>query len=63
MVWGGICNRNKTPFVFIDGNLNSQRYIDNVLQPLVRAFLRNMEHDAVLQDDNARPHRARIVLG
>ena len=36
-----------------------QRYINEVLQPVVLPFVQ--QHHVVLQDDNARPHRARIV--
>ena len=45
--------------VVINGNLTGQRYIDEVLRPVVVPFLR--QHQCQFQDDNARPHRARIV--
>ena len=35
MVWAGISATAKTDLVFIDGNLNGQRYIDEVLTPSV----------------------------
>ncbi|MEW8545001.1 MAG: transposase [Candidatus Thiodiazotropha sp.] len=62
MVWAGISATAKTDLVFIDGNLNGQRYINEVLTPHVLPFLRQMPvPDPIFQDDNARPHRARIV--
>ena len=62
MVWAGISASAKTDIVFIDGNLNGQRYIDEVLTPHVLPFLCQMPvADPIFQDDNARPHRARIV--
>ena len=36
-------------------------YIDEILQPVVVPYIQTMEPGALLQDDNARPHRARIV--
>ncbi len=61
MVWAGITARGKTPLVIVNGNLNAQVYIDQILRPVVVPFIANMEQGAVLQDDNARPHRARVV--
>ena len=62
MVWAGISATAKTDLVFIDGNLNGQRYIDEVLTHHVLPFLRQMPvADSIFQDDNARPHWARIV--
>ena len=62
MVWAGISATAKTDFVFIDGNLNGQRYIDEVLTPHLLAFLRQMPvADPIFQDDNAKPHQTRIV--
>lgn len=62
MVWAGISATAKTDLVFIEGNLNGQRYINEVLTPHVLPFLRQMPvADPIFQDDNARPHRARIV--
>ena len=59
MVWGGISVRSRTELLVLKGTLTSQRYINEVLQPVVLPFVQ--QHHVVLQDDNARPHRARIV--
>ncbi|UYV65995.1 hypothetical protein LAZ67_3006105 [Cordylochernes scorpioides] len=39
MVWGGIGYQSHTPLVRIAGNLNSQRYISEVLKPVVLPYL------------------------
>lgn len=62
MVWGGICYDGHTDlYVIRDGSLTAQRYRDEILHPIVRPFAGAMGPDFVLMDDNARPHRARIV--
>ena len=64
MVWAGVTADGRTDLVVIPGILNGQRYIDEVLHPHVLPFLRQMGiNNATFQDDNARPHRARIVNG
>ena len=62
MVWACISVTAKTNLVFIAGNLNGQRYIDEVLMPHVLPFLCQMAiTDPIFQDDSARPHQACIV--
>jgi transposase len=58
MVWGGIAHGRKTPLVVIDGTLTAVRYRDVILQPHAVPFVRR--HNLVLQQDNARPHVARV---
>ena len=48
------------PLVRIAGTLNSQRYISEVLEPVVLPYLQGLP-TAIFQQDNARPHVARIV--
>ena len=62
MAWGGISIRGKTDLVFVNGNMNAQRYIDQVHQPVVQPYVANNAEDITLMDDNARPHRARIFM-
>ncbi|GFU59776.1 transposable element Tcb2 transposase [Trichonephila clavipes] len=40
-------------------NLNGQRYVDDILRPHVGPFLNDLP-GAILQQDNARPHTARV---
>ena len=54
------CGQHKTPLIFIDGNLTAVRYRDNVLTPVVVPFIQR--HNAVFQQDNARPHVARVSM-
>ena len=61
MVWGGILWRHKTPLIVIEGNLTARRYIDDVLTPAVVPFMRNHPDVTLFQQDNARPHSARIT--
>ena len=61
MVWGGISFHGKTYLVAIEGNLNGNRYLIEIIQPVIMPFMATMGSNAVYQDDNARPHRARAV--
>ena len=60
MVWGGISEDHRTPLVCIDGNLTAQRYIDHILEPVLIPFLQQHGDVTTFQQDNARPHSARI---
>ena len=35
MAWGGICGQERTRQVVVNGNLTSQRYVDDILRPTV----------------------------
>ncbi|GFX12508.1 transposable element Tcb1 transposase [Trichonephila clavipes] len=59
MVWGGIEYHSHTPLVRIAGTLNSQHYISEVLEPVVLPYFQDLA-TAIFQQDNARPHMARI---
>ena len=63
MVWAGVTADRRTDLVVVPGILTGQRYIDEILRPHVVPFLRLMGNNGIFQDDNARPHRARIVDG
>ncbi|GFV98323.1 transposable element Tcb1 transposase [Trichonephila clavipes] len=60
MVWSGIGYHSHTPLVRIAGTLNSQPYISEVLEPVDLLYLQGLA-TAIFQQDNARPHVARIV--
>jgi hypothetical protein len=57
-LWYGISYVQQTQLHFIDGNLNGQRYRDEILRPIVVSFIRC--HHLMFQHDNARLHVARI---
>ena len=61
MVWAAIGYTTRTPLVRVVGNLNSQRYISQILRPVAVPYLRGLG-DVIFQQDNARPHVARRVL-
>ncbi|GFX65323.1 transposable element Tcb1 transposase [Trichonephila clavipes] len=60
MAWSGIGYHSRTPLVRIARTLNSQRYISEVLEPVFLPYLQGLA-TAIFQQDNARPHVARIV--
>ncbi|GFX75977.1 transposable element Tcb1 transposase [Trichonephila clavipes] len=60
MVWGGIGYHSRTPLVRIAGTLNSQRYISEVLEPVVLPYLQGLA-TAIFQQNNARPLVSCIV--
>ena len=61
MVWGGITLTNKTPLIQINGNLNSNRYVAEILRLHVVPHAATIGNGFILMDDNARPHRGRVV--
>ena len=61
VVWAGVTMNQRTWFCIVDGNLNAQRSVNDILQPVVVPFLGRMNQGAVLQDDNALPHRGPVV--
>ena len=58
MVWGGIMGRRNTNLIVVQGNLNAQGYINEILQPEAVPFLQR-HGPAILMHDNTRPHVAR----
>uniref|UniRef100_A0A4W5RWZ2 Tc1-like transposase DDE domain-containing protein n=1 Tax=Hucho hucho TaxID=62062 RepID=A0A4W5RWZ2_9TELE len=58
MVWAGISYGQRAQLHFIDGNLNAQRYCDEILRPIVVPFI--CRHHLIFQHDNALPHVAKI---
>ncbi|GFX82134.1 transposable element Tcb1 transposase [Trichonephila clavipes] len=57
---GGIGYHSRTPVVRIAGTLNSQRYMSEMLEPVILPYLQGWA-TAIFQQDNAQPHVARIV--
>ncbi|GFS96341.1 transposable element Tcb2 transposase [Trichonephila clavipes] len=60
MVWGKAYDSRSTLFV-MRGTLTGQRYVDDILRPHVGPFLNGLS-GAIFQQDNARPHTARVAL-
>ncbi|GFW96134.1 transposable element Tcb2 transposase [Trichonephila clavipes] len=62
MVWGGISIGGRTDLHIIrNGTLTGRRYADEILRPHVIPYAGAIGNSFVFQDDNARPHRARLV--
>ncbi|GFV14601.1 transposable element Tc3 transposase [Trichonephila clavipes] len=62
LVWAGISLGGHTDLhVFQGGTVTGLRYRDETLDPYVRPYAAAIGNDFILMDDNARPHRARIV--
>ena len=62
MVWACITHDQRTEFMIVQGNLTCQSYIDKILRPLVVQFAQCIGRNFEFQDNNASPHRARIVF-
>ncbi|GFW98036.1 transposable element Tcb2 transposase [Trichonephila clavipes] len=62
LVWAGISLGGHTDLhVFHGGTVTGLRYRDETLDSYVRPYAAAIGNDFILMDDNARPHRARIV--
>lgn len=61
MMWDDIAYGSRSPLLFIRGSMTARRYIDEVVEPNVLPYLRRLE-DPLFQQDNARPHVARVSL-
>ncbi|UYV64260.1 hypothetical protein LAZ67_3000095, partial [Cordylochernes scorpioides] len=61
MVWGAISFDSRTPLVVIPCTLTAQRYIDDILRPVLLLFLSH-HPGLTFQQDNARPHKARVTM-
>ncbi|UYV84058.1 hypothetical protein LAZ67_X001011 [Cordylochernes scorpioides] len=62
LVWAGISSSRRTHLhIFSGGTLTAQRYRDEILEPYLRPYRDQIGHNIIFMDDNARPHRARLV--
>ncbi|UYV66473.1 hypothetical protein LAZ67_4001803, partial [Cordylochernes scorpioides] len=59
MVWGANAYDSRSPLLRIQGTMTAQRYVDDVLRPVTLPYLQGIPN-ALYQQDNARPHTARI---
>ncbi|GFU70203.1 transposable element Tcb2 transposase [Trichonephila clavipes] len=60
MVWGAIAYDSRSTLIVMRGTLMGQRYIDDILRPHVGPFLNGLPGE-IFQQDNARPHTARVA--
>jgi hypothetical protein len=61
MVWGGISRNYRTPLVVV-GNLNAQRYVDQILEPHLVPLMATHPDLSFFQQDGARAHTARLTM-
>ena len=61
MVWGSINHNFRSPLIIVNGNLTAQRYINEIVQPVVTPMLQR-HPGMIFQHDNARPHVARQTV-
>ena len=61
MVWAGISDTSKTDLITIEGHINAEQYIQEVLEPVIVPRAADHGDGFILMDDNATPHRARIT--
>ncbi|GFS51691.1 transposable element Tcb2 transposase [Trichonephila clavipes] len=60
MIWGAIAFDSRSTLIVMRGTLTVQRYVDDILRPRVGPFLNGLT-GAIFQQDNARPHTARVA--
>ena len=60
-VWGGIIGANKTSLIVINGNINAQTFINDVLAVEALPFIHFHGPNVTFMHDNARPHSAVIT--
>ncbi|GFW39519.1 transposable element Tcb2 transposase [Trichonephila clavipes] len=60
MVRGAIAYNKLSPLVLIRGTMTVQLYVHDILQPHVLPLMRRVP-GAIFQQDNARPHTARLL--
>ena len=61
-LWAAISFDHKSPLVVIEGNMTALRYIAQVLRPTLLPLLAQHRDVITFQQDNARPHTARITM-
>ena len=62
MVWPAIAHVYRSPLIVIDGNLNVQRYRDDILAHHVIPLFHNNANISIVQYDNVISHTARDTV-
>uniref|UniRef100_A0A3B5A2U8 Tc1-like transposase DDE domain-containing protein n=1 Tax=Stegastes partitus TaxID=144197 RepID=A0A3B5A2U8_9TELE len=60
-VWTGITSQCKTDLIFVDGLVTARFYLRDIIEPIIIPQFRQHTPNFLFMDDNAPPHRARIV--
>nr|CAI5823781.1 unnamed protein product [Callosobruchus analis] len=61
MFWGGTVIGERTPLIRIRQTLTGRRYVDSVLQPVVRLWQGGFGDLFLFMEDNAPPHTSRVA--
>ena len=61
MIWAGISSEYRTDLHAVQGNVNGQYYLDNMVTPIVVPLATRQNPNFLFMDDNAPAHRARLV--
>ena len=61
-VWGGISLFHRTPLHIFTERVTARVYIDQIIEPIVIPTFQAHQDLRVFQQDNARPHTARITM-
>lgn len=60
MVWAGMWWNNRTDIVVVSGTMTGKRYLNEIILPHVLPIVNG--NNLIFQQDNARPHRAKVVM-
>ncbi|GFU63877.1 transposable element Tc3 transposase [Trichonephila clavipes] len=60
MVWRAIAYDSRSTLIVMRGTVTGQCYVDDILRPHVGLYLNGLP-GAIFQQDNARPHTARVA--
>ena len=55
MDWAGIWSTGRTDLVVVNGNMKWQRYLNNIVVPVIVPNLQRIGNGAVFKDENALP--------
>ena len=61
MVWCNINAGFRSDLIILNGTLTARRYIEGILNPVLLLLLHRRRHNKIFQQDNARPHSARVT--
>lgn len=61
-VWVAMSRRRVIGPIFFQGTINAERYINQILNPFINQLHDDELHNGYFQQDNARPHVARVTM-
>nr|CAH7716558.1 unnamed protein product [Callosobruchus chinensis] len=61
MFWGGIRFNGRTQLIHIPGTMTGAYYQQNIINAIVQSLCNEIGDQFIFMDDNARPHRTRVV--